>query len=591
MSTFRFLLGTATGLALCVGVGQCYAYKQATHRILSITAIDASEVSSAATDFYSLIGLSFADAQSAISNGANNEDNGNRAFNHFFDPSHGGSALQVGITLGNPSPDWILAGIGQPCPGPDCHSYNGIAALYLNALTAPNVTSRQNAARQVFTDLGHVVHHVQDMAQPQHTRNDDHCDSILCALPDVLLGTTFYKASAYEAFADSRRATYRTFAPTRVYSSVADNGFASARDFWQKTTGPLLGLAVYSNQAVITVGTNFENCAVSDPFANSRGYCATRKYALPRASDTTLSAIDLSTFGEPSDIETHVTLTPSQPIAQLGAFSNIITGNTFSVNRLDYLTSISLLVPRAIGYSAGLLNFFFRGKVDAKLDPTGKIMINNLSSGRLVGKFTLFYDAINGNRDRKAAAVLLTGEIPSNGSAFSTVSVPSFPDADGTGQFILVFDGNFVAPNGSVDRIVAGKKVVLAPSSLVITNAVCNLLVFHPELGGYSDYIYRFSGTATGPVGASPVVSARSYNNGRYSMACDSWTGRFDQNRTCQRANSDPATTNFTGTDVVSFFPRSSSALTGVAGDLLKVAADGNYTFLARSALFPATCP
>ncbi|MBL0037922.1 MAG: hypothetical protein IPP36_03950 [Nitrosomonadales bacterium] len=43
----------------------------------------------------------------------------------------------------------------------------------------------------------------------------------------------------------------------------------------------------------------------------------------------------------------------------------------FSLNRFNFHTAQSLLIPRAVGYSAGLINYFFRGKMQISLPPDG----------------------------------------------------------------------------------------------------------------------------------------------------------------------------------------------------------------------------
>ena len=43
----------------------------------------------------------------------------------------------------------------------------------------------------------------------------------------------------------------------------------------------------------------------------------------------------------------------------------------YSLNRLNYDAMASLLLPRAVAYSAGLINFFFRGRIDIELPDEG----------------------------------------------------------------------------------------------------------------------------------------------------------------------------------------------------------------------------
>jgi len=59
---------------------------------------------------------------------------------------------------------------------------NSAKVAYLNALISETPAARYSATTQLFQNLGHVLHHVQDMAQPQHVRNDAHCDAPVCAV-------------------------------------------------------------------------------------------------------------------------------------------------------------------------------------------------------------------------------------------------------------------------------------------------------------------------------------------------------------------------------------------------------------------------
>src|SRR5262249_29413094 len=120
-----------------------------------------------------------------------------------------------------PSQPWILDGLGQDgCtshPYGIAYSYDnsayfgrlvngapavGVKQAYLAALTSPNAADRQQQAQQLFLSLGHVLHHLQDMAQPQHTRNDAHCDpgSTIAGLIGCPFYGLAYAPSSYEAY-------------------------------------------------------------------------------------------------------------------------------------------------------------------------------------------------------------------------------------------------------------------------------------------------------------------------------------------------------------------------------------------------------
>jgi hypothetical protein len=94
----------------------------------------------------------------------------------------------------------------------------------------------------LFRALGHVIHHVQDMAQPQHARADAH-------LPFIP-----WEYSRYEKHVEA--------CDNAILQAVGDDypiptGFAEAQDFWStmlegtQTTGGM-GLAEFTNQNFVS---------------------------------------------------------------------------------------------------------------------------------------------------------------------------------------------------------------------------------------------------------------------------------------------------------------------------------------------------
>ncbi|MGE5139255.1 MAG: hypothetical protein ACM3JD_07335, partial [Rudaea sp.] len=132
-----------------------------------------------------------------------------RVRNHFYDPI-GNSALTVaGVTLGEKAPDWALGAtnaFAEPVSANTSRRnhftvLDAREAMY-RALTgrnkdnqevAPTKDDRNKYWATLFRALGDIVHLVQDMGQPQHTRNDPHS-----GVPG--LG----HKSVYELYADCR---------------------------------------------------------------------------------------------------------------------------------------------------------------------------------------------------------------------------------------------------------------------------------------------------------------------------------------------------------------------------------------------------
>ncbi|HEY7601890.1 MAG TPA: hypothetical protein VIB60_05245, partial [Methylomirabilota bacterium] len=106
-----------------------------------------------------------------IVQGARDEDLFPRPVNHFWNPLTD-APLTVGLTAGNRAPDWALE--DRTGFTSQRYSYRDAREAFATALTAADPTARERAWGHMFYALGHVIHLLQDMAQPQHTRNDQH---------------------------------------------------------------------------------------------------------------------------------------------------------------------------------------------------------------------------------------------------------------------------------------------------------------------------------------------------------------------------------------------------------------------------------
>jgi len=123
-----------------------------------------------------------------IQDGTDFEDNFPRSIQHFYDPiSDKGLQHPALSAFTHKSPDWALEDTGQ-ISGQN-YSYADAMNAFYEALTLPTKTERDAKWGQVFETLGHVIHHIQDMAQPEHVRNDLHCDAAVpCGFPGALIG-------------------------------------------------------------------------------------------------------------------------------------------------------------------------------------------------------------------------------------------------------------------------------------------------------------------------------------------------------------------------------------------------------------------
>jgi hypothetical protein len=352
-----------------------------------------------------------------------------RVFNHFYDPLNNRPLMSAGRAVGATAVDWatrpdVFQILDEPIPARYVMRDNhfGIPSAreaMWRALTLKKIDStgtlvdllapseggatamlwelRLQYWATTFRALGDSLHLLQDMAQPQHTRNDAHA-GMGCVLRTCLAG----HASYYEKYVDARATGLREFhlrerfrnAPTDpdAVESVAVNSlefsdypptyFANYSDFFATVVGAAsvngAGLANYSNQGFFTAGTNIDSAgggydAPPWSFGNLQDEIIPNGSVTNAAGRPVAGALKLKV----GTVQDH--LNPAESVAlvrlsSVGAFDQFVnpTGKRqYTLNHYNYDDQAALLIPRAVAYSAGFLDYFFRGVLDISLPSVG----------------------------------------------------------------------------------------------------------------------------------------------------------------------------------------------------------------------------
>lgn len=406
--------------------------------------------------------------------------------NHFYNPINGQgydySNPFVHLT-GLPSPDWGLEDKGD-IEGQQ-HSLKDAYEFLLEGLTLPTKAERDGKLSRLFQTLGHTVHLVQDAAQPQHTRNDSHALGSL--YEDYVAAQTKKGQLNFGDYPVVELPTARSYFHTEEPS--ANNVLVGK------------GMAEYSNRGFITTGTNFEGepgsiaSNASFPTPNGSGVSTTTlsirneefaPYIAPGLDgDITFIGTNVPDTYAPSrsyfnsrtstysifqpDLEAYLGGSPGDP------FPPAVQKAQFTFNTINAREQQKLLIPRAVSYSAGLINWFFRGKIDMVKDPNNanQYLIKNLGTEPLQGTFTLYYDDVNDVRHDVPGAVWNTASLIADGhlAAGATITVPAFtPPADAkiAYSYVLVFKGKIGADitNPAATDSLAAKLVLAAECPL-----------------------------------------------------------------------------------------------------------------------------
>ncbi len=388
-----------------------------------------------------------------------------RPVNHFFDVQRGGGGLSNLLVSGYPAPDWAL---GQQGRSENQFTILDARQYQLKSLTETNKQERERNTALLFRTLGHVIHLVQDMAQPQHTRNDAHSG---CFGGLFGAGEHSWYEEYIEKLVRGQRYRERSNPPgPLVFTAYDPPGFLKYREFW--ANAQQTGLADFSSRNFFSTDTNLSknDCGgLFHPECNSSAYQPELTPFTYRTVDgrTISGEVTLYTGGVTDQLSgttyTGVALSSRSVWDQhLESFSPGLPPS-FTLNTINYDHMSALLLTRARGYSEGLLDYFFRGRLDLSLvqddtDPTiVRLEGKNDSSERLDGgTLELYGDDSQGIRTA-ATPVSSTTVTADPGQPISV----RYRLPNNSEKFIAVYKGKLgeEAPNGEFPGAVIGKVV------------------------------------------------------------------------------------------------------------------------------------
>ncbi len=383
--------------SICCLPPSAFGYEDNTHRRLSEHTFDTSGLLRNPSILFNLgifpfgVAQQFSNSQGKarairdlLADGAVFEDIFPKPIHHFYDPVNdrplkldptktcGG----VSVFGGERSPDWALE--DNATYSSQAFSYRDAKNLLVQALTAGQESTRKQRFGQYFETLGHVLHHIQDMAQPEHVRNDQHLSA-------------FGIKSAYESTTED----LANVLPTGGYAPIAN---LTPRTYWHTEGGT--GIADFTNRNFLSNDTHFA--------ANAEGLLVPAPcFPKPDLSGAALEIKDIrdpSLLGPATGLHGHITFitTPvvdfypgrqpnPAPRIRISTFSifdkelnDAGAKKVFALNRFNFQDYRRLLLPRAVGYGAGFLDSMFRGRLQIDLPDDGvyaRVDMGRLNAG------------------------------------------------------------------------------------------------------------------------------------------------------------------------------------------------------------------
>lgn len=433
--------------------------------------------------------------QQLIGDGALFEDSlDTRVLNHFHNPlldpwdEAGLRALPLlgfGLIRGqssvlwqqNPAQDSSL--VFTPIPilsGGGNWSWQDARRHYLNALTRPRLEDRDTeegrdrAFADTFEALGHLTHLIQDASVPAHVRNDPHPFFRRDWYEDWVEQTRQGSAPKFRALlnAEPSRPTFSIFTPTgnaRAPLPIArllDTDAFLGRDP-DVLTQQNIGIAEYTNGNFLSRGTRFRTFALPQPTSLDVGPVIEvepgkfRRYFTKSREGATITH-----FATEGMLFDSVVAVRGAPLPTSGWILDKLVHEDYARN----------LLPRAVGYSAALLDYFFRGKLDVDLVPADpddasvvRLSGTNASSEALGGgTLTLYAD--DPTTGLRSAATGLDLGLTVTADPGASVESARFQVPENSERFVAVYKGTLglekpegTFPGGVIAKVVGGVRV------------------------------------------------------------------------------------------------------------------------------------
>jgi hypothetical protein len=345
--------------------------------------------------------------------------------------------------------------------------WDAARAAYFEAWSRETKAEREHALADTFLKLGQVLHLVQDLAVPAHVRNDFMAHLQGCTINGVAINQ--WCGNNFERFVKLSPGLVDRMsgAPIGFAASLAAYWDHDCYDGTNPGGGWTCGLAEYTNANFVSQYTIFtEDQLPVQPHA----------FPYPRESSTDLGELLAGRLvaqrmvAEDGITDLNLYLRKNTDGESIFPFVKVgyVTDRLWTVLSLRrhlrlafqlddavYAAHAEKLLPQAISYSAGLLDYFFRGSLDFEVKVPGgeeekfEWVVTNMTSDEMDGAFHLYAEDDDENRGSSPEASISSARLAPGGATETIVFTPSRKAR----KYVVVFQGRL----GLEDRAVVGK--------------------------------------------------------------------------------------------------------------------------------------
>ncbi len=359
---------------------------------------------------------------------------------------------------------------------------------YQLALTSSARADRDSHFANTFRALGHVVHLIQDGAQPEHVRNDfeshlkirlgwvgsdfEHYVKLQSAqlIPGLTPITPQFENPSLTDFWDTDQYTGTNPSEdlTRGITEITNANYFSFYTLPQKTwrviqanppDGPAYDTALYHKYPYPKI--THETATLCKSFNENGHYY---RYVSRGGSGGCTTADFLA--------KNKISVTPSLLNEPAAFQAGVISDLRFTMDEVVYRSYAQELLPLAVGYSSAVIDYFFRGELGV-IDFPGGLIIKNKNEetmdrytdeqGNDIGRISIYYDDAQ-NQRHKLADYDLASPIPKNGK---TPLIQFTPPSDNVtpGRYVVAFEGKLGKENGAVIGKVVAPRIYYVSST------------------------------------------------------------------------------------------------------------------------------
>ncbi|MDP3298315.1 MAG: hypothetical protein Q8N09_12150 [Thermodesulfovibrionia bacterium] len=263
--------------------------------------------------------------------------NNNPLFSHFYNPITNTSGVG---DIWPSAYEWANASNND-------WSWIKARNYFYQGLTLTTKTQREEALAKAFRGIGHIIHLVEDVAVPAHTRGDIHV------------------SDPYESYTNTKISSLQYTSVPFLYWNISSSP-AAPKQFWDLDSyngstpysGDYLGLSEYTNANFFSEDTIYDDFSYPDwpsvveyNDVNINGKITTYLRKLGYANGGYGESINHLAAGK-----WFYKYIPSSLIS--------LKKSALMLDDRCHEDYQQKLIPRAVGYSAGLLDYFFRGTLE-----------------------------------------------------------------------------------------------------------------------------------------------------------------------------------------------------------------------------------